>query len=161
MHKAEPKHPDDQFEKVIVVLLSYTIVEVPTVVIEARCASVALAAMLGASQDVWVADLAVVFVWGCVECDLAVLAASFKADRRVLWVCDGRDDPIVACSDRQNSVYAAENYHKRLMMLETYQIYEVVWENVTEIQEIGEYLRYVERVLESIGSDFALLNLNH
>jgi hypothetical protein len=46
MLKAHPEYPDYQLEELVIILFSYTVIEVSTVVIKARCASIALSTML-------------------------------------------------------------------------------------------------------------------
>ena len=50
--EAHPEYPNYQLEKVVVVLFSNAIIQVAAVVIESRCASVALATVFGTTKDV-------------------------------------------------------------------------------------------------------------
>ena len=49
MQKTHPEYPDNEFEEVIIVLFTYAVVQVSTVVIKARGASIALPTVFRAS----------------------------------------------------------------------------------------------------------------
>ena len=48
VYQTHPEYPNDEFEKMIIVLVTYAIIQVLTMVIEARSAAVTLATMFGA-----------------------------------------------------------------------------------------------------------------
>ena len=48
VYQTHPEYPNDKFEKIIIVFITYAIVQVLTMVIEAGSAAVTLAAMFGA-----------------------------------------------------------------------------------------------------------------
>jgi hypothetical protein len=50
VHQAEPEDPDNELEKVIIVLVTNTIIKVTAVVVEAGNATIALSTVLRPSQ---------------------------------------------------------------------------------------------------------------
>jgi hypothetical protein len=98
VHQAHPKHPDYQLEKLVVILFTDAVVEVPAVMIEARGAPVALATVLGACQHMSITNLAVILVLGGVEGDLLLLACLLQNYSGVLGIAGRACVPIVSCT---------------------------------------------------------------
>lgn len=105
MDEAQPEYQDDQFEKVIVILLSNAVVQVHAVVVKARCAPVALSTVLRPYKNMCFANLAVVLVLFSIKEDRLESTGLFQRNRRILWVDLRAQHSIIADCDGNDGVY--------------------------------------------------------
>lgn len=77
MLKTHPKYPNNEFEEMVIVLISYARIEVATVVVKATSTPIALSTVFGPCQNVWITNLAVVFVSGWVKWNSLSFTISF------------------------------------------------------------------------------------
>jgi hypothetical protein len=78
VEEAHPKHPDYQFEEIVIVSLSNAVVKVSAMVVKSRSASVTLAAVLRTCQNMGIANLAVKVIRLVVEREAQPFALVFK-----------------------------------------------------------------------------------
>ena len=109
MHQAEPEDPNYQLKEVFIVLVTDTVIQIATMMIKPRYASIAFTAVLRPTQHMGITDLAVVVIIRRIKSYIVSLAIYFQLDCLVRGIFHGREVSIIGCADTEYGIARAQS----------------------------------------------------